>query len=346
MDNRVSVVIPTYNRSGLVTRAIDSVLAATSGEDEVIVVDDGSTDDTASAVRRFGDAVRYVRIDNAGPGAARNVGIRMARSPLVAFLDSDDTWMPDKVELQRGVMAAFPSLLFCFGNMQATFPGGEVHHDLLSLWRSHARIGSDWAPCLSEALGPGVRYSSFARLPEGRADFDVHFGNVYAAEMDVHYVCSDAVMVRKELAGDLLRYPENIRLMEDYECFARLSKAGPGAYLDCELANLHEHAGPRLTAEEDIRHLTARIDLLRRVWGEDLEFLATHSLQYERTLTSKLRLRSRLLITSGRADEARDDIKAWSAPWSYRMVASLPPGVVHNMLRAKRALRALVTPRS
>src|ERR1019366_10044964 len=116
LKNSVSVIIPTYNRSGLIARAIKSVLAAMSPGDEVLVIDDGSTDDTAAVVRSFGDAIRYIRIENSGPGAARNLGIRLAECPLVAFLDSDDEWLPDKMELQRKVMERFPEVVFCFSN--------------------------------------------------------------------------------------------------------------------------------------------------------------------------------------------------------------------------------------
>jgi glycosyltransferase involved in cell wall biosynthesis len=336
MNNRVSVVIPTYNRADLVPRAIRSVLAATSPGDEVLVVDDGSTDDTAAVVRQFGDPVRYVRIENSGPGAARNVGIRMARNPFLTFLDSDDTWVADKLELQRAVMERFPSVVFCFGNMLSTLLSGEIFHDVLSDWRPHPRIGSDTAPRLTEALGPPVRYSSFASLPSGRADFDVHVGDMYLAEMEACYVVSDTVMVNKELAGDAFRYPEDIRLMEDYECFARLSKVGPAAYLDCELADVLEHAGPRLTDADNVRHLQARIALMRRVYGADESFLRANSERYEDVLGSKTRLVVRLLLTTGRLEEARAALKDFGGPLSYRWIARLPPVIVDTILHLNR----------
>jgi glycosyltransferase involved in cell wall biosynthesis len=340
MKNSVSVVIPTFNRSRLLPRAIQSALAAMSPGDEILVIDDGSTDDTPASVQQFDRTIRYVRIENSGPGAARNVGIRMARCPYVAFLDSDDQWVADKLELQRNVMAAFPSVVFSFGNMFATLSSGEVQHDLHSDWRTHPRIGSDSAPLLTEILGPGAPYSSFARLPQGRADFNVHVGDMYAAELEAHYVHSDAVMVRRELAGELFHYPEDIRLMEDYECFARLAKIGPAAYLDCELADLTTHSGDRLTDVEDVRHLTARIDLLQRVWGADQSFLKVHSARYRHILESKVRLRARLLISSGRLNEARDHLKATGGPLSYRLVASLPSALVNNVLRVRKKMRS------
>lgn len=340
MNDSVSVVIPTYNRSDLVHRAVRSVLAATAPGDEVIVVDDGSTDDTGEVVRRFGDPVRYVRIENSGPAAARNVGIGLARNPLLAFLDSDDEWFADKLELQRRVLERFPEVVFCFGNIYSSRPSGKIIHDVLhNDWRNHVRIGSDTAPVLRDTLGPAVRYSSFAKLPDGRTDFDVYVGDMYAAEMEACYIVSDTVLVRRDRAGAAMRYPEQIRLMEDYECFARLAKVGPTAFLDCEIAHVWEHDGPRLTGAETISHLTARIDMLERVFGPDAEFMRTHGARYAQVLQSKIRLRARLLITSGRLVEAREELKRSGGPLSYRLIASLPPALVDNAVRLNRRLR-------
>ena len=96
----VSVVIPTYNRSALITRALDSVLAQTVKPHEILVVDDGSTDDTASLVRKHYPAVQLIRQKNTGVSAARNAGITAATGEWVALLDSDDAWLPRKLERQ------------------------------------------------------------------------------------------------------------------------------------------------------------------------------------------------------------------------------------------------------
>ena len=95
---QIAAIIPTYNRAGLVNRAIASVLAQTFPPAEVIVVDDGSTDDTKRTIAQFGDKVRYIAQTNAGVSVARNSGAATASSAWLAFLDSDDTWRPDYLE--------------------------------------------------------------------------------------------------------------------------------------------------------------------------------------------------------------------------------------------------------
>jgi glycosyltransferase involved in cell wall biosynthesis len=96
----VSVVIPTFNRASCLPEALETVFAQTYKNHEIIVVDDGSTDTTSSVVAKYGGRVRYIYQQNAGVAAARNAGVRMARGDWIAFLDSDDEWLPRKLEIQ------------------------------------------------------------------------------------------------------------------------------------------------------------------------------------------------------------------------------------------------------
>ncbi|MBD3243330.1 MAG: glycosyltransferase [Chitinivibrionales bacterium] len=105
----ISVVIPTYNRRSYITEAIDSVLAQTYDDYEVVVVDDGSTDGTREALEQYAHAIRYVYQENAGCAAARNTGLEHARGRWIAFLDSDDVWLPDKLATQAADLQHFPA---------------------------------------------------------------------------------------------------------------------------------------------------------------------------------------------------------------------------------------------
>lgn len=109
VDIEVSAIIPTYNRRELVQRALHTVLAQTREVQEIIVVDDGSTDGTGDALKEtFGDRIRYVWQPNAGVSAARNHGLRLARGRFIALLDSDDEWLPEKTRLQTEWLDARP----------------------------------------------------------------------------------------------------------------------------------------------------------------------------------------------------------------------------------------------
>ena len=104
----ISIIIPTYNRESCVGQAIDSVLGQTWQDFEVIVVDDGSTDDTRKRLKVFGDRIRVVHQENAGVSAARNAGMALASGEWLGFLDSDDLWRPEKLERQMADLALYP----------------------------------------------------------------------------------------------------------------------------------------------------------------------------------------------------------------------------------------------
>lgn len=115
MATLVSLIIPTHNRADLLDETIESALGQTYPAREVIVVDDGSTDNTPAVLARYGDAVRTVRTPNRGCGAARNTGVALARGGYLAFVDSDDVAPPDKLALQVPVLEARPEVGFVYG---------------------------------------------------------------------------------------------------------------------------------------------------------------------------------------------------------------------------------------
>lgn len=128
MDPLVSVVIPTFNRAHLIRRALDSVLAQTYKNLDIIVVDDASTDDTEVVIRSYEDSrIRYVRLEhNRGGSAARNVGLRLSKGEYIAFLDSDDEWVADKVRRHLDVFQAHPECHIVYSAVKTVYPDGSV----------------------------------------------------------------------------------------------------------------------------------------------------------------------------------------------------------------------------
>lgn len=113
----VSVILPTYNRSHLIGDAIQSVLDQSYTDFELIVIDDGSTDDTANLVQAFNDnRIRYIYQPNGGVANARNHGVRQAKHDLITFLDSDDVYLPHKLQKQVDYFQAHPNTVFLYSN--------------------------------------------------------------------------------------------------------------------------------------------------------------------------------------------------------------------------------------
>lgn len=183
----VSVIIPAYNAAWCVRKAIDSVLVQGFGDREVIVVNDGSIDDTASVLARYGDAVRVIDQPNGGMSSARNAGIRAARGEFLAFLDSDDWWLPGKLEAQVELLRARPDLGFCSCAARVENIDGE----LLNLWQ----------------------------CPTWRGPFVVH---LFGSGADVPGSCS-AVLARRGLVLEVGAFDETLRGAEDPDLWIRLA---------------------------------------------------------------------------------------------------------------------------
>jgi glycosyltransferase involved in cell wall biosynthesis len=126
----ISVIIPAYNYARYLSEAIDSVFAQTYPALEVIVVDDGSTDETPAVLAAYGDRIRAIRLQNQGVSAARNTGISAARGEYVAFLDADDLWQPAKLEAQMARFDANPNFGLVYCGAESFDAEGQTLHIL------------------------------------------------------------------------------------------------------------------------------------------------------------------------------------------------------------------------
>jgi glycosyltransferase involved in cell wall biosynthesis len=123
---KISCVVPAYNAERYLERALRSVFAQSLPPDEIIVVDDGSSDSTPEILARYAGRVRVLRQDNAGPAAARNRGIEVATGELVCFQDADDEWLPPKLAKQAALLAAHPETDLCITHLRNVW---AVHRD-------------------------------------------------------------------------------------------------------------------------------------------------------------------------------------------------------------------------
>ena len=190
---RVSVVIPTYNRGWIVNEAIDSVLNQTFQQYELIVVDDGSTDDTKAILGEYGNRIRVIHQANRGVSAARNRGIRAAKEPLIAFLDSDDVWLSDKLSVQVAFFDRHPETLVC---------------QTEEIWiRNGVRVN------------PGKRHRKRS-------------GKIFEASLALCLVSPSAVMLRKDLFETIGLFDESLPACEDYDLWLRISVNHPIHLID------------------------------------------------------------------------------------------------------------------
>jgi hypothetical protein len=290
----ISIVVPTYNRAHFIARALRSAIGECRPDDQIIVVDDGSEDDTQEVVAGFPN-VQYEKLAHGGAGRARNAGIALARHRLIGFLDSDDEFLPGTLDCKRALMSTRRDLVFCFSN----FSGKNVGEPLENGWLIHWSLDPrSW----NEILAPGIPLSSVVPDTCG-ADIQVHIGSMYRAEMTAGYIAANTIIVNRELAGDALQFPEDLPTFEDWECFARISGRGPCAYLAFDSAIQHGHADPRLTDASKEVKVRTRLEILKRVWGSDRAFLATWGSEYERVCNQQRLLGAKIMLRTGRTHE-------------------------------------------
>ncbi len=274
----VSVVMPAYNAEAFVADAIDSALAQDYRPIEVLVVDDGSTDATAEVVQRYGDPVRYLRQENAGPAGARNLALQHASGRYVAFLDSDDVWHPRKLAVQVPLMESNPRTGICGARMKAFRSKSELD------WENAE--GADWAPVESVSMLVKNRFSTStvvvrteAAREAGGFDTDI-FG---PEDWDLWRRITqrwDAVSMRAVLAGYRER-DESVssnagRMLENNRKVLRKAFAdNPGLPLGCRLRALsYLHLDATLeylggSAAAGLYHLLASLALWPLPLGRD-----------------------------------------------------------------------------
>lgn len=228
MSLRCSVVIPTYDRAALLRCAIRSVLDQLESGDELILIDDGSTDQTAQVLREFADLIVPLQGMHPVVGAARKNGIARAQKDLVSFLGSVAIWLLCKLELQRLLMAARPDLLYCLGNFAVERADGSVQQCYLDQWHRNC-------PSLPKAVGKRRPYLSIARLPRASTYFQVYEADFHSLQLSDFYILIDTLVVCSLRAGDALAFAEDLPSNEDLECFYRLAPGTTGAPLDVDL---------------------------------------------------------------------------------------------------------------
>lgn len=336
----LSVIIPTHNRAGMICRAIDSVISQLTVDDEIIVIDDGSTDGTEESLNKYRDRIIYRLISHSGAGRARNEGIEIAHNDLIAFLDSDDEWMPNKIKLQRALLQARPDILFCFSDLVCRSSSGSEQHQFLSYLFNDELIGE-------HSLGPGVPFSSIAPLPEGLNDFMVHIGDLYGKQMERELVSVITLIYRrgsKHEGG--LRYPEDLPTLEEWEFVGKLARKGLAAYLDCETSIAHRHDGPELVKLDRLTFLNARIKLLERVWGADTKYLKDHREEYLTVNQEVHKSRIREFLRLGRTQEAREEIrKNMNIPMKHKLLSQFPGFATRSFFQLREIFYPRIIPK-
>src|SRR4051812_4052693 len=229
----VSVVIPSYNRAYCIATTVDSALAQTHASVEILIVDDGSSDGTRDLIaERYRDEprVRYIYQSNAGVSAARNHGLRLARGQFLSLLDSDDIWLPWKVEAQLRCLEALPTAGMIWTDMDAIGPDGQLQYRrfLTQMYMSYRKFTREQLFRESRPLS-----SIDAELANTLSDPRVFLGDIFSPIITGNLVHTSTVLMRRERFEKVREFDVNLRYSgEDHDFHLRTCREGDVAYLD------------------------------------------------------------------------------------------------------------------
>lgn len=198
---QVSVIIPTYNRAHLIRETLESVTAQTHHDFHVIVVDDGSTDDTPDVLRDYSNCIEYHRISHSGQSAARNIGLERSSGEYIAFLDSDDVWDNRFLEVMTQALDNSSGAGFAFCDY-GTFEEG------------------------------GVIQETF--LPKGHKVQ----GDIFAHLLQVNFLCTGALLIRRVCFDEIGGFDPDLPLVEDWDLWLRLARKFKAKYIDEPLLHI------------------------------------------------------------------------------------------------------------
>ena len=229
----VTVIVPTFNRAHYLPEALHSIFTQTFTDYELVVVDDGSTDDTAAVLRRFADARLHVlRQKHKGISAAMNAGLRAARGNYIARLDSDDLWLPDLLATETAVLEAHPEVGVVYGKAQAMAADGST--------REHY-------------LGLPLRYPHDALLSLAWTDS----------------TCNVALLARHVCFTTAGLYDEGLETHEDWDMWLRVARDHRFLFLNQILARVreHEHSITSPSLPTFVEHIERRVQVIDKLYA-------------------------------------------------------------------------------
>jgi glycosyltransferase involved in cell wall biosynthesis len=242
---KVSVAIATYNRAPYIRQAIDSVLNQTMTDFEIIVVDDGSTDNTVEVIADYRDRIRYVRTANGGPARARNVGMAMARGEYICWLDSDDFFHPAKLALQSAVLDAHPDVAMVCTECSGFDDHGAWYEYHLQDYHASAyrRGGVAYDDLFDRKTAIGQVGALRATLPDGSdwGSRKLYLGRIFDRYLMNTVVFTNSMLFRRAAFAEIGPQRPRFGFFHDLEFALRLTRARQTAFLDVPTYAIRYH---------------------------------------------------------------------------------------------------------
>ncbi len=310
---KVSVIIPVYNSEKTISEALDSVAAQTYAGYEVIVVNDGSTDQSEGVIKKYMRPplnITYVEQVNKGPAAARNAGLRLAKGELVAFLDADDLWDKDKLATAVEAMDANPQAKLVFTDMRHMVNDSLVHSSYLRE-RGYRHLGG---------------------------------GHIYDNLLKGNFIFTPTVVLRRDALNETGLFDERLPIAEDYDLWLRIARRYPVYFIDRPLVT-RRRIGSNITENRQtyVQSCIRLREKLRDVHRSEPERCKLIERQLKRDRYNL----GYILFNDLKLKESRKVFWGTLSDWKYSLrslfyivVSFLPASVIRTLRRAKRGEEA------
>jgi glycosyltransferase involved in cell wall biosynthesis len=291
----VSIIIPTHNREAYLVEAIDSALAQTYPNTEIIVVDDGSTDGTRARVSAYGDRIKYVFTANGGVAHARNVGMSVATGRYLTFLDSDDLLYPYAVELEAAVLDRYPDVGMVYAEMSGFDDTGFFERYHLKTYHSSAyrdprltysRIFNESAAAADAVAIPPLALQDDPAASSRR----VYLGRIFDTYLTSIIVFQNSLMMRRSLISQIGDRNVRVRHWQELDYAMRMCRAGKVAFVDIPTYKLRYHAGQISSTSGDdgktvwVRKQRILLRVIKRHALSDRTYYQQHQARLDRHL--------------------------------------------------------------
>lgn len=278
----VSVVMTVYNQAEYLAEAIQSIRDQTFGDWELIVVDDGSSDEPRSVVERFGSTIRFIRQDNAGLGAARDAGVDAAEGDLIAFCDADDIHLPYRLAAHAALLQQAPEAALVFSEL-SPYRDGEVIAETLLRDKKLGPMTRPFQIEVEDAFGSWwTCRDRDVPVPGSLLHHRVYQGRVAPLIAGAHIAWGGASMFRRAALRAVGGHSHTLRRYADWHLVSRLSKAYELIFCDVPVLWYRLHA-TQLTKMSTLGSRCYR-DIIEDVWRSDPVFYAQHKAVVDRSL--------------------------------------------------------------
>lgn len=279
----VSILIAAFNSGNFIQETLESVLTQSYPNIEIIVVDDGSTDDTQEKILAFGERIKYIYQPNGGIASARNRGMASAQGQLIALLDADDICHSDRIAIQVDYLQKTPDIILCSTDFSAFNSSGHVSDSHISNYYGIIRSTAGGIEQLYEEKR-SLDTSQNPWIVNNSREVKIHYGYIYNKIVWGNFIHPPTVMLRRSVAERVGFFDEKLFFACDYDWLIRVSRLGKMGYIERPLLQYRLHLGQSSSHRNIEPAILDTIAVMNKVRCDDEKFYQANWQRFQKRL--------------------------------------------------------------